>query len=324
MTTKISEKSGVQAGAGIELPPTQALPDHDLQIITIGGGGGGGGGVALPKNAMERMAKSKHVDTFKPGELMIPWFQIVQTSSGFMKKNNAAYIKDAAEGDLIDTVSHRLRSTQEIILLKFETHYTTWKPKGGPLVKQWFADPTGYNAASFPEGRNYGAKIDGDNNEVRPSPMYYILMVDRTTGRADPATMSFASTQSKKTRRINTLAREDLPGPDGMPYTPPLYARTFDVKTVIENGKGDQADKSWGGWQVEVGDLVLSVPKYGEMWYAKAEAFRDQIELGNVRPHPPTDAERELDEDRAERTPWREGPKGAGSGAPQLDDDLPF
>lgn len=278
--------------------------------------------ISLPASAMEKMQKAKHVDTFKAGELMIPWFQIVQTSSGFMKKNNAAYIKDAAEGDLIDTVSRRLRSTQQIILLKFETHYTTWKPKGGPLVKQWFADPTGYNAASFPEGRDFGAKIDGDGNEVRPSPMYYILMVDQKTGRADPATMSFASTQAKKTRRINTLAREDLTGADGMPFTPPIYARLFDVTTVIETGKGDQADKSWGGWQVEVGDLVLSVPKYGEMWYAKAEAFREQIELGNVRPQPPAEAERELDDDADDRGSRREGPKGAGG--QKLDDDIPF
>lgn len=277
--------------------------------------------------AMEKMQKAKHVDTFKAGELMIPWFQIVQTSSSYMKRNKPEYIKDAAEGDLIDTVSHRIRSTQEIILLKFETHYTTWKPNGGPLVKQWFTDPTGYNAAAFPEGRDYGKKIDGDGNEVRPSPMYYILMVDRNTGRADPATMSFASTQSKKTRRINTLAKEDLTGADGMPFTPPLYARTFDVTTVMENGKGDNADKSFGGWKLEVGGLVLAVPKYGEMWYAKAEAFREQIELGNVRPMPPQDADRDLDEDdghrREPRDVTQEGPKGAAGGQ-KLDDDIPF
>lgn len=312
MATKNAEKLAATeiAGAATKVPAE----------LTVGVAGAVT--IALPQNAMERMAKAKHVDTFKAGELMIPWFQIVQTSSSYMKRNKPEYLKDAAEGDLIDTVSRRLRSTQQIILLKFETHYTTWKPNGGPLVRQWFADPTGYNAASFPEGKDYGKKIDGDGNEVRPSPMYYILMVDAKTGRADPATMSFASTQAKKTRRINTLAKEDLTGGDGMPFTPPLYARTFDVTTVMENGKGDNADKSFGGWNLEVGDLVLSVPKYGEMWYAKAEAFREQIELGNVRPQPPQEAERDLNEDDQERAPRRE--RSASDAARTLDDDVTF
>lgn len=280
-----------------------------------------GGAVALPAAALEKMAKAKHVDTFKPGELMLPWLQIVQSSSGYMKRGNSAFVQGAAEGDIIDSVSRKVRASQTIILVKFETHYTTFKPKGGPLVKQWFADPTGYNAASFPEGRDFGTKIDGDGNEIQIGPMYYVLMVDLKTGRCDPASMSWGSTQAKKTRRLNTLAREDIIGADGLPFTPPLYARLFDITTTIENGKGDNADKTFGGWVAEVGDLVLSVPKFGDMWYAKAEAFREQIDLGNVRPLPPAENEesRQEDDDR----PRRRRSDGPVMDA-KLDDDVPF
>lgn len=283
-----------------------------------------GGAVALPSAALAKMSKAKHVDTFKPGELMLPWLQIVQSSSGYMKRGNPNFVQGAAEGDIIDSVSRKVRAAQTIILVKFETHYTTFKPKAGPLVKQWFTDPTGYNAASFPEGKDYGTKIDGDGNEVQVGPMYYVLMVDLKTGRCDPASMSWGSTQAKKTRRLNTLAREDLIGEDGLPFTPPLYARLFDITTTIENGKGDNADKTFGGWVAEVGDLVLSVPKFGDMWYAKAEAFRDQIDAGNVRPLPPAENEEATQRDDEDRPRRRRGEGPVTDVDGKLDDDVPF
>lgn len=282
----------------------------------------------LPASAarMAKLSKSKHHDKFEAGDLMLPWFQIVQTSSGYMKKNNAEYIKDASEGDLIDTLSKRLRSSQTIILVKFETHYTTFKPGGGKLVKQWFTDPTGYNAASFPPGKDYGKKIDGEGNEVQKVPMYYVLMVDMEKGTAIPASMAWGSTQAKKVKRVNTLARADLTDPEsGLPFTPPIYARLFDITTRIETG-GESGDKSWGGWVATVGDLVLDNEKFGEMWHAAAEAFREQIDLGNVRPLPPENSEAAEDDDRPQRRNEEsyEGGVRRGGDTRTLDDDLPF
>lgn len=279
--------------------------------------------VALPAAALAKMQAAKHKDVFRADELMLPWFQIVQSSSGYMKRGNANFIQGAAEGDMVDNLTKRLRSSQLVILVKFEVHYTTFKPNGGPLVKQWFLDSSGYDAASFPPGKDFGKKIDADGNVVQKGPMYYVLLVDPETGRADPAAMSFGSTQASKVRRINMLAREDLIGPDGVPFTPPIYSRLFDVTTRIEQGKGDNADKTFGGWWLEPGDLVLANEKFGAQWYAKAEAFREQIELGNVRPQPPTDAGDDEDD-----LPRRgDGARTVGSGTAdggKLDADIPF
>lgn len=275
----------------------------------------------VPAALMSKMSKAKHVDTFKAGELMIPWLRIVQTSSGYMKKNKAEYIKGAEEGDIIDTLTLRLRATQPVILVKFETHYTTWAPGGGKLVKQWFADSSGYDAATFPDGKNFGAKIDADGNEIASTPTYYILAVDFETGAADPMTMAWGSTQAKKTRRLNALARADLLDPEsGLPFTPPIYARIFDLGTVGEQGN----DKAWAGWTFNVGDLVLSVPKFGEMWYAKAEAFRDEIEKGNVRPIPPVENEEANADAESGRRVARPMGNAEATGQAVLDDDVPF
>lgn len=279
----------------------------------------------LSKSALAKMAGSKYKDNFSAKELMLPWFGIVQGSSDVMKANKPTYNRDAREGDLIDSLTQRLRATQTVILVKYEVHYTTWAPKGGKLIKQWYQDRSAYDAASFKDGRDFGDKVDAEGNDVRETPIYYILMVDTVTGAADVATMSWGSTQAKKTRRLNTLARADIPDPDGLPFTPPLYARLFDLST---RGEQNSEGKAFAGWTFTVGGLVLEHPKFGEMWWAKAEAFREQIELGNVRPQPPQDAPEVDDTGRAERARSVSDAEvidgGVRSGGVNLGDDVPF
>jgi hypothetical protein len=278
------------------------------------------GGSVVPMAALQKMAKAKHTDKFGAGELLLPWLSRVQGTSDFVKRNKPNYIPEAKVGDITDNLTLRLRAIQTVILVKFEVHYSTFKPGGGRLVHQWYTDRSGYDAASYPPGKDFGKKIDADGNEVIETPMYYALMIDNETGTADPCCINFGSTQAKKTRRINTLARADIvvPNEDGvhMPVTPPIYARLFDLTTIHEANDQNQ----WIGWVASVGELVLSHPKFGELWWAKAEAFREQIELGNVRPMPP-DGSDDVDD--------------AGGGSPRpgaaprrepttLDQDIPF
>jgi hypothetical protein len=239
-----------------------------------------------------------------------------------MKRGKPNYNADAREGDITDSLSRKLRSSQAVILVKFETHYTTWAPGGGKLIKQWFLDPTGYNAARFPEGKNYGDKIDADGNVVRQVPMYYVLAVDVERGTADPMSMAWGSTQAKKTRAVNSQARYDLIGADGLPFTPPIYSRLFDITSVLE---GD-GDNSWAGWNAEVAGLVLANEKFGELWYAKAEAFRDQIEKGNVRPQAPEGIEDSGDDNDEPEQMQSVGSASVGDvpASKKLDDDIPF
>lgn len=278
--------------------------------------------------AAEKMENKKYVDEFKAGELMIPWLTIVQTSSGFMKPNKPSYLAEARQGDIIDTLSRRLRATQSIIIVKYDgIHYTTWEPGGGKFVKAWYNDPTAYNAASWrvdkktEEEIQFGTKLDGDGNEIKPAATYYILVVDFETGAAEPMTMAWGSTQIGKSKRINSLARADLVNAAGVPYTPPIFARVFDLGTKGENN----ATNAWSGWTFDVGGLVLDVAKFGEGWYAKAEAFREQIEKGNVRPMPPVeagdDAAPQPGEDRAEGDAQ---PQARGAKAKTLSDDIPY
>lgn len=232
--------------------------------------------LAIHADAMAKMQAAKPTDDFKGGDLMIPWLRLVQTSSGYMKRNDEEFLPEAREGDIIDTLSKRLRATAQVILCKYETHYTEWAPGGGKLIKQWFTDPSGYDAA----GSDWGIRKTADGNEISPNATYFVLLLDPDTGAADPMIWSLGGTQVKKAKRINSLARMDLIGADGLPFIPPIYARIFDLSSRGESGN----DKSWAGWVAEPGGLVLGNAKFGAIWWAKAEAFREQIEKGNVRP----------------------------------------
>lgn len=246
--------------------------------------------LAMPSAAMAKMQAAKPTDDFKATDLMIPWLSMVQTSSGYMKRNNENYNPEAREGDIIDTLSKKLRATAQVILCKYETHYTEWAAGGGKLIKQWFTDPSGYNAA----GNDFGKRKTEAGGEISPSATYYVLFLDAETGAAEPMVWSLGGTQVKKARRINSLARADLIGADGLPFVPPIYARIFDLSSRGETG---DEGKSWAGWVAEPGSLVLSNEKFGDMWWAKAEAFREQIEKGNVRPAPPAGDRPETSED---------------------------
>jgi len=243
-----------------------------------------GGAMALPAAALAKLAKAKHHDEIAGSDMLIPWLSIIQPLSNALKRNNEGYIAGAQIGDIYDNVTKKTRAAAYVLLVKFETHYTTWKPGGGKLVKMWHTDATGYNAA---KDDGHPVRLDAEGNEIKPSKVYYILDLDLDTGAARPMIWSLGGTQAKKSRRINTLAKVELETPDG-PIIPPLYARIFELTTRDEQWT---ADKSGPGWVAEVGGVVLANEKFGERWWAMAEAFRDQIDAGNVRPQPPSEQE---------------------------------
>lgn len=283
------------------------------------------GGQMVSVAALQKMATSKHKDAFGAGELLLPWLSRVQGTSDYVKDNKPNYIAGAKPGDITDSLTLKLRSIQTVILCKYEIHYTTYTPgKNRKMLKQWFSDSSAYDAAHYPPGFDYGSKIDAEGNVVVDKPMYYALAVDVTTGAADPVCIDFSSTQVKKVRRINTLARADVFVPDErgvlMPITPPIYARLFDLTTRKESDDENQ----WIGWVADVGDLVLSNERYGEMWYAKAEAFREQIDQGNVHPiaqHADDDAHPAMVEGGGFVPKARPGPSVSHA---HMDDDIPF
>lgn len=223
--------------------------------------------------ALALMAGEAPTNDFKAGDTIVPYLQIVQSTSAYVKRSESAYIAEAREGDIIDTLSLTLRSEALVIPVKFDVTYTEWKPNMGGIVKQWGSDASGYNAASG----DYGAKTTAAGTEIIPYATYYCLLLS-SDGSSQPVVLSMKGNEYKKSRRWNGLLSTEMRGPDGKPFIPAMYARVFRLTTVPEsNEKG-----SWMGWRIEPAGLTLALPE-GRYLFEKAKAFRESVIAGTAR-----------------------------------------
>ena len=223
--------------------------------------------------ALALMAGDAPTSDFKSGDTLVPYLQIVQSTSAYVKRADAAFIANAREGDIIDTLTLKLRAEAFVIPVKFDTTYTEWKPNQGGIVKQWGTDSSGYDRARG----DYGAKITEAGTEIVPYATYYCLLLD-DEGGSQPVVLSLKGTEFKKSRRWNGLLSTEMRAPNGAPFIPAYYARVFKLSTVPESN--DQG--SWSGWRIEPHCLTLSLPE-GQYLYNKAKLFRESIVTGTVR-----------------------------------------
>jgi hypothetical protein len=231
---------------------------------------------ALSPEDIALMQGASHETDFKKEDLATPYLQIVQSTSGYMKRNDPAFIPDAKEGDIIDTLTLKLRQRAAFVPVKFEVHYTEWKPNRGPMVKQWGSDASGYEQA---EG-TYGTRKTADGNDIVPAGTYYGLLAEEDGSSSLPVVLSLTGTQAKKSRKLNALINAlEIPGVDD----PPMFSRVFALTSVGESN--DQG--SWSGWKIEPGPMVLVCPG-GRTIFHKAKKLREQVDAGEVRTAAPT------------------------------------
>lgn len=240
--------------------------------------------IALNDDMLAMMAGAKKTNDFKAEDILVPYLQIVQSMSPYVKRNDPQYKADAREGDIIDTLTLKLRERAAFIPVKYEVRYTEWEPNQGGLVKQWGTDRSGYDAA---EG-DYGTRKTADGNDIVPSATYYGLLLDES-GTSQPVILSFTGTQAKKAKRLATLISAlEFTDANGESFTPPMYSRVYALTTVPEsNDKG-----SWMGWNIEPGSLVLTV-KGGKSLFMKAQKLREQVDAGTVKANETAAAETE-------------------------------
>lgn len=229
---------------------------------------------ALSNDMLALMAGARKTDDFKKEDILVPYLQVVQSMSPYVKRNDPQYLSDAREGDIIDTLSLKLRERAAFVPVKYEVRYTEWEPNQGGLVKQWGTDRSGYDAA---EG-DYGTRRTEGGNDIVPSATYYGLLLDED-GTSQPVILSLTGTQAKKAKRLATLISAlEITQPDGEVFNPPMYSRVYALTTVPEsNDKG-----SWMGWRIEPGTMLLQI-KGGKSIFLKAQKLREQIDAGEVR-----------------------------------------
>ena len=239
-----------------------------------------GGAAALTPEQIALMQGDSHTSDFNARDLTVPYIRIVQSTSGYMKRNDSDYIADAKEGDILDTLTLTLRQRAAFIPSKYEQTFAEWKPNMGPLVRQWGTDRSAYDAAApQTEGFEAGTHVTAEGNLIVPAATYYGLLLDES-GTSMPVILAFTGTQAKKSRKMATLVSSlQMSGANGESFTAPMWSRIYQLNTVPEsNEKG-----SWSGWGINPGPLTLTVPG-GAGLFAKAKKLREDVEAGLLKP----------------------------------------
>jgi hypothetical protein len=233
------------------------------------------GGVALSEDQLKMMAGDAGKQSFTIRELMVPVLKICNTAGGVMKASSPEYIKEAKEGQLLDTLTNQLYDPPvTVVIVRFQTNYIESLPKMGRTVKLWGQDRTGYDRAI---GGDVGVRVTKDGNEIREVGTYYAMLL-RPDLSTLPCLMYLGSTSWKEARRLNALLGGlELMGPDG-PFIAPPYARTFKIRTVPDSNEKN----TWMTWKFDMGPLTLTVPN-GKHYYNRAKELEEAIDKSQTR-----------------------------------------
>lgn len=207
-------------------------------------------------------------------DILIPRLTILQGLSPQIKPRDSAYIEGAKIGDICDVGTGEVFEELHILPVVWDKVWLEWAPrnKAEGLVNI-------HTDVSILEHTKVNEKrqpILPNGNYIQETAQIYFLNL---TASRRPSFLPFASTQLKKSRRLMTLASgERLVNSKGQEYTPPLFYRSYILRTAEEsNNQG-----SWYGWTIDRGPALPEIPN-GKNILADALKFRDSIASGNVK-----------------------------------------
>ena len=233
-------------------------------------------------------------------DVMIPYINILQTTSPQLNPSKAEHVEGAKVGQFYNTVSQEVSDSLNVIPVLYQLKYVEWKPRetGGGLVEMHDAS-SGILGQTKRDQMTYKDVLPNGNYIATTA--YHYVMVQGKDGNWSQAVISMTSTQLKKSRRWNSLMlTQKVSGPSGS-FTPPTYAVIYKLSTVSEsNDRG-----SWFGYQVEKTGQVEDADIYNE-----AKSFSTAASRGDVEAKPTVEGE-----------PVKEAPKSNNT---ESNEDVPF
>jgi hypothetical protein len=109
-----------------------------------------------------------------------------------------------------------------------------------------------------------------NGNYILTVGQHFVLILDND-GTSESALISMSSSQGKISRKWNAMMMSiTLNGKNGV-YTPPSFSHVYNIKTVLNSGKGNQ----WYGYSLEkVG------PVQDQAVYERAKQFYQSLANG--------------------------------------------
>lgn len=215
------------------------------------------GGEVVPEHIKQGLARGN--ENVQMGDIVIPRLEIVQALSPCLKKSEPAYIADAEQGDMFNSVTRRLYGSKTTICpVIFRKEFLVWKDR---------AHGGGFRGA-FPNVEQAAARI-GQEEEPKyfaavETAQHFCLLVDEESGETEEIVLSMAKTKLKVSRSWNALIR--INGAD-------RFSRIYNVFTIEDSN--DKGEFNNFGVQT-LGFAPLEI-------YRRAEALYNNIQAGTTR-----------------------------------------
>ena len=208
-------------------------------------------------------------------DLALPFLKVLGQLSPEVNKQNAKFIKGAAPGMIVNSVTKELYDGTkgiDVIPVHYQRQYVEWKERGGTSpgapIAIHKADSDIINTTT--RDKNWKDRLP-NGNYLENTANHFVILLGKSPSTA---LISMRATQLKVSKNWNSLMLGlKMQGEKGL-FTPPTYSHIYNLKTVqMSNDKG-----TWFGWSVsKVG------PVSDKGVYAIAKGFAEKNSKGLVK-----------------------------------------
>ena len=220
----------------------------------------------LPSDALFEADAKLGFENIDQESLALPILKLLQNGSGEAQKRNANYVEGAEPGMFFNTVTRKLYDGDkgiQVIPCHYRLEYQEWADFGTGSGRPENIYPASSDILSKTTNDANGKDRLPNGNYIQKTSQHFVIITDGSS--AETALISMYSSQSKVSRKWNSMMMSITKnGKDG-PYTPPPFSHYYKISSVENTGKGNQ----WYGYNiVKVGEVTdANVYKRAKTFY---------------------------------------------------------
>ncbi len=227
----------------------------------------------LPSDALFEADAKLGFENIDQESLALPILKLLQNGSGEAQKRNANYVEGAEPGMFFNTVTRKLYDGDkgiQVIPCHYRLEYQEWADFGTGSGRPENIYPGSSDILSKTTKDANGKDRLPNGNYIQKTSQHFVIITDGSS--AETALISMYSSQSKVSRKWNSMMMSITKnGKDG-PYTPPPFSHYYKISSVENTGKGNQ----WYGYNiVKVGEVTDA------NIYKRAKTFYESCRRGD-------------------------------------------